>query len=640
MYVSATDVARLRPVSRQVARGEFARRDVLKGGLAGAAALAVGMPPGRAFAADPSLAPFLHGVASGDPLSDRVVLWTRLTTARPSAPVLWRIATDPQLRELVGAGRAVAEQDNDWTVKVDATGLLAGRTYYYGFTDEASGLDSLTGRTRTAPLGQVPRLRVALVSCSNYSAGYFNPYARLGDRSDLDLVVHVGDYFYESASRSSLPDRVHEPRTAGGGVRELVTLADYRARYAQYRLDPDLRAAHQQHPWAVVWDDHESCNDAWQDGSPQHDPDTEGEWEVRKQQAVRAYAEWLPIRLPDPADPVRIWRSLPYGDLVDLIMIDTRLYGRNAPGVDTAIADNASDDPSRSMLGPVQYDFLTGALRESADRGTHWRLIGNQTMISPHNNNPADGPAIPYLPDGSDTVVDLRQGGGNEGSDNWGAYRVERDQLIDFLRSERIRDTVVLTGDIHTAWGCDVTKDPARPYDPVTDSGYERATGRGSAAVEIVCTSVTSNNLQETLMGADEVTAVNAAILAANNNVQHTDQAGHGYCLLDITPDRVLVEWWETGTARARSSAQSVEATYLTTAGSQHLVPALAASTPPSEQPEPAPGAPPEGGPAPVVPDLPAPALGPLAVAAAVAGFAALRRRGNRPDPTPPYPTS
>lgn len=613
------------------------RRELLKRGSVVAAGAVLGLRSQPAYAglrssaADPALGTFPHGVASGDPLPDRVMLWTRLTTGSERAEVGWRVATDPALRDVVCQGKASADRERDWTVKVDVDGLAAGRTYYYGFTDAATGLHSLTGRTRTAPAGRTDRVRIALVSCSNYSGGYFNPYARLGDRNDLDLIVHVGDYLYESASGSSLPDRTHEPQGSDGRPRELVALTDYRARYAQYRLDPDLRAAHQQHPWAVVWDDHESCNDAWQDGAPQHDPATEGEWEVRKQAAVRAYAEWLPIRLPDPADPVRIWRQLPYGDLVDLVMIDTRLYGRNRPGTPTAITDGGSDDPARSMLGPVQYDFVTGSLAASAERGTRWRLVGNQTMISPHSNNPADGPPIPYLPDGADEVVDLRQGGGNEGSDNWGAYRVERDRLIDFLRAEGIDNTVVLTGDIHTAWGCDVVKDPAKPYDPLTDTGYNRVTGDGSAAVEIVCTSVTSNNLQETLMSDEAVAVVNAAIIAANQNVQHTDQSGHGYCLLDVTPQRVLAEWWETGTARARSTEENLEATYQTLSGTQHLIPALAASDPPADQPEPAPNHPPMDGPAPVVPEIPTAALAPLAATALLGGVVALRRRGEHP---------
>jgi alkaline phosphatase D len=500
-------------------------------------------------------------------------------------------------------------------VKVDAAGLQPATTYYYGF--EALGQPSLTGRTRTAPIGRVDRLRFALVSCSNYAAGYFNPYARLADRDDLDAVVHVGDYLYESATVSSLPDRRHEPR------KELVALEDYRVRYGQYRLDPDLRRAHQQHPWIVVWDDHESCNDAWQDGAPQHDPATEGDWQVRKRAAVRAYREWMPIRWPDEADEIRIWRSLPYGDLVDLILIDTRLYGRNAPGTGTDLDDPSSNDPQRSMLGPAQFAFLTEQLSASRDRGTAWRLVGNQTMISPHTNNPTSGPPIPYLPDGAVETVDLRQGGGNEGRDNWGAYRVERDRIVDHLRSNDIRDNVVLTGDIHTAWGCDVVEDPANP------AVYDRVTGRGSVGVEIVCTSVTSNNLEETTMADDAIAGVNAAIIASNQNVQYTDQSGHGYTLLDVDRDRVLAEWWETGTARQRSTGENVEAVYETLRGSNHLTPALAASEPPADQPDPAPEQPPAGGPAPVVPEAPGAALLPVAAAAAVGAVIALRRRGD-----------
>jgi alkaline phosphatase D len=485
-------------------------------------------------------------VASGDPLPDGVVLWTRITPRDLDAVgVRWRVARDPDLRDVVVSGHAVADPAADWTVRVDPRGLAPATTYWYGFT--AYGQDSPVGRTRTAPAGRAERLRLAAVSCSSYAAGFFNAYARLADRDDLDLVVHLGDYIYESGGAST---RVHEP------AREIVTLQDYRTRYAQYRTDPDLQRAHAAHPWVLVWDDHESANNSWKDGAGGHQPATEGRWEDRKRAATQAYAEWMPIRLPDPADPGRIYRRLSFGGLLDLVMVDTRLQ-RRQPETPAGTFGTGSDDPARTMLGPDQKAWLLDTLASST---ATWRFLGNQTMISPHSNNPTQ-PALPYLPEEVVEASGTRKGGGNEGSDNWGAYRVERDEVINALRGAG--DTVVLTGDIHTAWGCDVVEDP------LDATRYDRLTGRGSAAVELVCTSVTSHNLQEALPEA--APALNAAVLAGNPNVLHVDLSGHGYVLADITPDRVLAQWWKTGTARQRSSTETLSTELVCAKGTRHL---------------------------------------------------------------------
>lgn len=248
------------------------------------------------------------------------------------------MATDPGLTEIVAKGRVNATADRDWCVKVDVTRLQPGTTYYYDFT--SGGRTSITGRTRTAPAGAAERLRFAVVSCSNYPEGYFNAYRNIADRHDLDAVIHLGDYVYEYGEAGELGRATDPPH-------EMVTLADYRARYAQYRLDPDLRAAHQQHPFIAVWDDHESTNNSWYGGADNHDPG-EGDWFERKAVSARVYDEWMPIRLPDSAQPLKIWRHLPYGELADLVMLDTRLWGRDQqPGM----FDGTTDDPARTMLG-------------------------------------------------------------------------------------------------------------------------------------------------------------------------------------------------------------------------------------------------------------------------------------------------
>jgi alkaline phosphatase D len=274
---------------------QFTRRDFVAAlaaaGLA-SPALAYGVT-GRPAGREPA---FLHGVASGDPLQDRVILWTRVTPARlhGAVAVHWRIAADRSLRSPIAAGTAVTDPQRDYTVKVDATGLEPSRSYYYGFRCE--GVDSPLGRTRTLPAGAAAALRFASVSCSNYPYGYFNAYRRIAERHDLDFVLHLGDYIYEYPLGSYA-----NPALAGirdvSPAHEIVTLADYRLRHALYRTDPDLQELHRQHPMICVWDDHESANDAWREGAENHNPEQgEGEWQVRRAAAARAYHEYLPIR--------------------------------------------------------------------------------------------------------------------------------------------------------------------------------------------------------------------------------------------------------------------------------------------------------------------------------------------------------
>ncbi|MEO1713508.1 MAG: alkaline phosphatase D family protein, partial [Bacteroidota bacterium] len=268
--------------------------------------------------ANPDWAPFFHGVASGDPLSDRVIIWTRVTPEDMNTEpieVTWKVATDPQLADIVQEGSFTTDANRDYTVKVDVTGLAASTTYYYGF--EAMEKASLTGRTKTTPTGaEADHLRFGVVSCSNFQAGYFNGYAGLAARNDLDAVIHLGDYIYEYADgvygdADLFADRPLEPST------EIVTEEEYRTRYSTYRLDTALARAHQQHPFIAVWDDHESANDAYTDGAENHDPATQGDWETRKSVAKKVYFEWMPIR--EQANDI-VYRTIQYGDLLDLIM--------------------------------------------------------------------------------------------------------------------------------------------------------------------------------------------------------------------------------------------------------------------------------------------------------------------------------
>jgi alkaline phosphatase D len=292
----------------------LARRTFLGGAAAAVAGSAVLPSPASAQDA----VAFLHGVASGDPLPDRVVLWTRVTSTR-DVPVTWLVAKDPQLQQVVvrGSTRAVAARDR--TVKVDAGGLSPYTTYFYGF--EAQGRRSPVGRTRTAPAPgqQLDRLRFAVATCAKYDSGYFNAYARIAE-ADVDAVLHCGDYIYEGGQDAdAAPGRLTSPET------EVRTLAEYRQRHAHYKTDPDLQRMHAAHPMVATWDDHESSNDSWVDGAGNHDAETEGPWPTRKAVSQQAYDEWMPVRLPVPGDASRIYRRIGYGALVDVVVIDTRM---------------------------------------------------------------------------------------------------------------------------------------------------------------------------------------------------------------------------------------------------------------------------------------------------------------------------
>lgn len=496
-------------------------------------------------------AAFRHGVASGDPEQERVILWTRVSNVSGSVPVHWEVALDEAFESVVRSDadpgpsvfRTHTDAGRDYTVKVDAAGLLPGTTYFYRFTVGAAR--SPVGRTRTAGSGAIDRVRLALVSCSNYSAGYFHAY-RVIARQDLDAVVHVGDYLYEGGGEGEI-GRPHDPPY------EIVTLSDYRRRHAQYRTDPDLQAMTAAHPLIPVWDDHESTNNSWIDGAQNHQPDREGDWEERKLASAIAYDEWLPIRLPDPMNPLRIWRRIAFGDLVELFMLDTRLQ-RNAPETDTSITGSEANDPSRSMLGIAQREWLMNGLLNSRDAGMRWRVLGQQTMMAPHRNNPDPSMLpLPYLPPAVVESLGLRQGGGNEGSDNWGAYVFERDTLIRHLRDNAISNNIVLTGDVHTGWACDVVEDPYTPFNPITSGvtgapGYNALTGAGSVAVEFTGMSVTSNNLIDTPGGAALGALWGAAVRGVNPNARYHNPAAHGFVLVDIDRDGASGSFWNVGT--------------------------------------------------------------------------------------------
>jgi alkaline phosphatase D len=297
---------------------------------AGGLGLAACQSTGTQWNGPPS-ANFLHGVASGDPLADRVILWTRVTPDvagdERDIDVHWQVATDRDMQDIVVAGIATTGTDHDYTVKVDAFGLRPGQIYFYRFS--VNGTQSRVGRTKTLPGNDATAVKFAVFSCANYPAGYFNVYADAALQDDIDVALHIGDYIYEYESTGYACEKAEQLGRLSDPPNLLLVLNDYRRRYAQYRTDGDLQALHARLPFIAVWDDHEFADDAWRDGSADHQPGMEGPFSLRKAAAMRAYHEWMPIRVPDPASPEKIYRSFDFGRVASLHMLDTRIVGRD-----------------------------------------------------------------------------------------------------------------------------------------------------------------------------------------------------------------------------------------------------------------------------------------------------------------------
>jgi alkaline phosphatase D len=496
---------------------------------------------------------FRHGVASGDPLADRVLLWTRISGTPSSARtrVRWEVAREPAFREIVRRGESPTDATRDFTVKVDVIGLQPGNTYYYRF--QAAGERSPTGRTRTLPADTTGRVRLAVASCANLPAGYFNAYRGIGSRTDLDAVLHLGDYIYEYAN-ARYGDGTRFGRIPAPD-REIASLDDYRTRHAQYKTDPDLQEAHRQHPWITVWDDHEFANNTWRDGALNHNPDQgEGEWTRRRAAAARAYFEWMPIREQRGGLDARIYRTFRFGALADLVMLDTRLVGRDqeAPKREDV---GLIEDPRRSLLGRRQEAWLFDQLARSRRRGARWQVLGQQVMFAPMA--PWGRPA------------------GNK--DAWDGYRPARDRVIDHLESQGMKNAVILTGDVHSSWAYDVSKDPWGAYDP--------ATGRGTTAVEFVTPSVTSPS------GWDQKTAADRLrrLRETRPHLHWADGLAHGYLVLDVTPDAVQADWFGVPTIEERTAGERFEKGFMSAYGAPHLREAASPAAPVSASPEPAP---------------------------------------------------
>jgi len=515
---------------------------------------------------------FTHGVASGDPLTDQVILWTRFATPDGTIGRLaWEVAEDETFRRIAAKGEATADPRNDYCAKVDAKGLRPDGRYFYRFTS-ASGA-SAVGRTRTAPARGKEPLTLALFSCSNFPFGYFNAYAHAAAREEIDLCVHVGDYIYEygrgayPAANEVAPGRWLEP------ANEIVRLGDYYQRYATYRADPDLQELHRVKPFATVWDDHELTNNAWWEGAQNHQPDTEGLWVDRRAAAFKAYADWMPIRT-FPREPLRIYRSLDWGETASVLLLDTRLIGRQeqldwqavvteaAPEGEAAVmravmqvAQGPLADPQRTLLGARQEAWLAAELARAKARGAAWAVLAQQVILAKQVGTAEAGRLL--ADDAGEFAKRFVQLSGALGQaglewnlDAWGGYPAARKRLIAAM--ERFGPQVsVLAGDSHNTWLSDL---PGRD---------------GLAGVEFAGGSVSSPGFERTLSKA-AAGEREAVVQRANPALKFADLSNRGYGVLRYATDRLDAEWVAMGPALLRS-AEALSVSKLSAAPAQGL---------------------------------------------------------------------
>ncbi|MFT5578644.1 MAG: alkaline phosphatase D [Paraglaciecola psychrophila] len=489
----------------------------------GAAAAATVVAPGLVACAGAGIgaavdSEFAHGVASGDPLQDRVIIWTRVSTSAATAEVSWQLATDRHFERLVASGTLITEASRDYTVKVDVTGLSSDTRYFYRFSSHNAV--SMTGRTRTLPAGKPESFALGVVSCSNYPMGYFNVYRALAERDDIDVVLHLGDYIYEYANKT------YGDGTALGRIpvpdHECIELQDYRQRYGCYRGDEDLIAVHARHPFILVWDDHEFANNAWIKGAENHSEE-EGSWAQRREAATQAYFEWMPIREAVSDRQNRLYRSFQVGDLFDLIMLDTRIIGRDQQ----LEKDQDWSGQQRSLLGVQQEHWLQGELSASFENKTLWRVLGQQVVMAQVMG--ADGRPL--------------------SGDFWDGYPASRQRLLAQFEQQANSNNVILTGDVHSSWGSDICQSP---FSTTGEQAYNSATGEGALAVEFVAPAVSSPALPSQEK-ADESAG---QLMQAHPHIKYVELFRRGYMVVQIDRTAVSNSWYHIDTISERSTAQ------------------------------------------------------------------------------------
>ena len=485
---------------------------------------------------------FTHNVASGEPAADSVLLWTRFVGEGERMHVRAQISATPDFAAVIAENVTFTGAWRDWTVKITLDGLAPARRYYYRFIAE-DGSISPTGRTKTLPMGPAARFNLAVLSCSNMPFGEFNAYGHVAARDDIDLTMHLGDYFYEYKRGNYPPDNPRwdmvQPQT------ETISLADYRLRYASYRTDPQLQAVHNRHPMIASMDDHESANDSWEGGAQNHQPD-EGDWTIRKAAALQAYHEWMPIdELP--------YKTYDLGDLGTLFKTESRLLARSpefdsdplfaAPDVPAALAAFKSTrwtDPAETMMGTTQESWLAHGLRASVRAKKRWQVVGTGTIIGEtFMPREAANWLKPDAPDRNKQYtlrgIELAKAGLPFNFDNWGGYPAARARLLGAAQAASA-NLIMLAGDSHNAWA------------------YELANKGRPAGVEFAGHSVTSPGYESSTQGTDP-DVIAAALRKSSPELKWADTSRRGYMALTLTPASATNEWVFMQTIATRSLA-------------------------------------------------------------------------------------
>jgi alkaline phosphatase D len=551
----------------------FLRRDflILSARGVGAAVVSYGlMGCGSSNSGNTDIAvSFKHGIASGDPLTDAVILWTRITPASDGDfTVSWEIALDETFTELITTGSTTTNADSDYTIKIDAIGLVAGTHYYYRFS--CNGITSDIGKTKTLVDGSPSSVKLAIMSCANYPTGFFNVYNLVAQQDDLDAVLHLGDYIYEYArgeygsDNAEMLDRQVLPAT------ELFSLSDYRTRYAQYRSDVDLQSLHMKVPFITVWDDHEVANDTWSDGAENH-TDEEGDFNERKLAALQAYFEWLPIRPWVEGNYEEIYRSFAFGDLVDLHMLDTRILARDKQLDYATYFDyetnvfNETDfntdlyESDRNMLGATQLQWLedsvnastatwqvlgqqvlmgemklAGAIALSLMSSTEYATLGGLALLAARYD--AGDPSLTvaettYLVENAalltpEVIAQLSLPSLPYNLDAWDGYSTERDKVLSIFNAAS-KNLVVLAGDTHNAWASDLS------------NADDTVVG-----VEFATSSVSSPGLEYYLGISDaEAEVTEAGLVSLVDGLKYVNATNRGFLTVTFTATEAQAEW-------------------------------------------------------------------------------------------------
>jgi len=546
------------PASPPVAGPALSRRNLFR--LGGLAAASTATPAvARSFGSG-----FTHGVASGEPERGGIMLWSRYVADQDTA-LEWEVSESLDFARIVAAGSVITQPWRDWCVKVRATGLTPGAWYYFRFT-APDGSRSEVGRTRTLPAGQVDRFRMAVFSCSNYGFGYFNAYAHAAQANDVDLAAHLGDYIYEyGAGIYPSADQAHPSRRLFPDS-EIIALADYRLRYATYRSDPDLRRIHQLLPMISVWDDHESANDSWKGGAQNHQPDTEGDWELRKDAARRVYREWMPVS-DEPYAEYQV------GELATLLRLDTRLEGREkqfdinavirgkrtSEEIDMALVafrDGAYRARDRELLGAAQQAWLADRLRASRAGGAHWQVLVQQVLMGELRTAPllaeAAAPDAPEFIRRRLLASTLADSAGLPANmDAWDGYPAARARVFEAALAADA-NLVSLAGDTHNAWG------------------FELGHSGERVGVEFATHSVSSPGL-EGFLDALAPTDLAGAIVDHNPALKYAETSRRGYMVIELTPETASSEFRFLDGIRRRRTQLAETRRIVTSAGSREL---------------------------------------------------------------------